>query len=157
MMNSLTQIETIPVGDEDRIIPTRLAKIKDHMDFLDKEIAAMIRMKADSQIDFDLLVKRAKECNVTTDEDWKIVEAPVYPKKRVDVEKLKHIAPDKYDLIIANIQSRISDKIESEMGKAATFISQSDVKTVIRDKAVLAMVIPEPSEIVGYEISLVKR
>ena len=157
MLDTLTEKETLPVGDEDRIIPTKLAKIREHMEFLDKEIAAMIRMKSESQSDFDILVKRAKECGITTDSEWKIVESPIYPKKRVDVEKLKHIAPDKYELIIANIKSRLADKIVAEQTKAETFIAQSDVKTVIRDKAMLAMVIPEPTEPSGYEISIVKR
>jgi len=156
-LDSLTEKETLPVGDEDRIIPTRLAKIREQLGFIDTQIAALNDMKRSAQVDFDILVKRAKECGITTDAEYKIVEVPVYPKKRVDVAKLKEIAPDRYDLIIANIKSRLADKITAEQAKAETFIAQTDVKAVVRDKAILAMVIPEPTEPTGYEISIVKR
>jgi hypothetical protein len=102
------------------------------------------------------LFKRAKEINVVMDEHYKIVEVPIYPKKRVDVERLKRY-PEKYALIVQNIQSKIKDKAEMEIRKADVYISQADVKAVVKDKSILAMVIPEQGEPERWEPEVVKR
>jgi len=102
------------------------------------------------------LFKRAKEINVVMDDHYKIVEVPIYPKKRVDVERLKRY-PEKYALIVQNIQSKIKDKAEMEIRKADVYISQADVKAVVKDKSILAVVIPEPMEVERWETEVVKR
>jgi hypothetical protein len=155
-LDNITEKETLPVDDMDKRIPTRVAELDTHIQFL-RENLDRLQMQIDSAVmDRAALLKRAKECSITDDGNYKIVEIPLYPKKRVDVETLKKYQ-DKYNLIVANIKSRISDRAAAEITKADTFISQADVKAVIRDKAVLSMVIPEPTEIVGYEINVVKR
>ena len=155
-LDNIMEKETLPVDDMDKRIPSRVAELDMHIQFL-RENRERLNMQIDSAVmDRAFLLKRAKECNITDDGNYKIVEIPVYPKKRVDVTVLKKYQ-DKYDLIVANIKSRISDKAAAEITKADTFISQADVKAVIRDKAILAMVIPEPTEVVGYEVSVVKR
>lgn len=156
MLEHLTEKETLPVGDEDRILPTRIAKMEQHIAFLNEQRAQIDEQIRMAEFDRNAMIARAKECHITTDSEYKILEVPIYPKKRVDVERLKQY-PDKYSKILANIAERIKDKAASEAAKAETFISQSDVKAVIRDKGILAMVIPETSEPTGYETKVVKR
>lgn len=156
MLDNIMQKETLPVGDEDRIIPTRIARMDQHIAFLESQRIALEEQIRMAQFDRTELINRAKECHITTDSEYKILEVPVYPKKRVDVEKLKQY-PDKYAMIVQNISVRIRDKVESDIAKAESFISQADVKAVIRDKGILAMVIPEVSEPTGYETKVVKR
>jgi hypothetical protein len=155
-LENIMEKEILPIDDMDKQIPTRIAELDTHIQFL-RENAARLQAQIESAaMDRVILLKRAKECNITDDGNYKIIEIPLYPKKRVDVTILKKYQ-DKYDLIVANIKSRISDKAAAEITKADSFISQADVKAVIRDKAILSMVIPEPSEIVGYEVNVVKR
>ena len=148
--------EPLPADESDLSIPTRLAKGDAHRKFLESQIAALQESISQSLVEREELLQRAKTLRICEDANYKIVEVPIYPKKRVDVNALKRF-PDKYQLILANISSRIKDKAEMESQKAESFISQSDVKAVIRDKATLAMVIPEVSEPSGWEISLVKK
>jgi hypothetical protein len=103
------------------------------------------------------LIERARELNITTDKEWKIIEVPVYPKKHVDVEALKRLAPDKFILINQNLVSKAQDKLKEQMNKIQVSIAQSDVKAVVTDKALLAMIIPEPKEPSGYDITVVRR
>ena len=156
MLENLIEKETLPIGDEDRAIPTRIARLDQHIKFKEDQLALMQEEIRMSKVDRDILIARAKECNITTDENYKIVEVPVYPKKRVDVQKLKQFE-DKYRKILENIAERIKDKANSEAAKAENFISQADVKAVVRDKAILAMVIPDGGEPERYEVSVVKR
>lgn len=157
MLDNIRDVETLPADDNDRLIPTRLSVIDSDIKFIKDNIERMQEQLKDKEFDRGALIKRAKELNITTDKEWKIVEVPIYPKKRVDVDKLKKLEPERYLQILSNIKSRLNDKINAEMEKVDTFVSQSDVKSVIRDKAILAMVIPEPKEPVGYEVSVVKR
>lgn len=146
----------LPPDESDLAIPTRIAQIDEHKKFLESQIVALQDSIAQSMVERGELLKRSKELRIFEDANYKIVEIPIYPKKRVDVETLKKYS-DKYQQILSNIASRIKDKAEMESKKAESFISQADVKAVIRDKATLAMVIPEVSEPSGWEISLVKK
>ena len=156
-LDSYMEKETLPADAMDMLIPTQVSKLDIHISFLKENLLHLEAQIKDAEFDRTELLKRAKDLNITDDGTYKIIETPVYPKKRVDVEKLKKLEPDRYKQILANIRSRIQDKINAEIDKADGFISQADVKSVIRDKAVLAMVIPEPSEPIGYETSVVRR
>lgn len=156
MLDTRTEKETLPKCNDDLTIPTKAAFLETHINYLNEQIKILQGEVALAEIDKATLLKRAKEVGVTEDSQYKIVEVPVYPKKRVDVERLKRYK-DKYDLIIQNIKSRIADKADSDLQKADVFISQADVKAVIRDKATLAMVIPEQTEIERWETTIVKK
>ena len=157
MLDNPYALEKLPALDVDFIIPTRVAELDSNIAVAKDALAMMEGRIREMELDRNTLLVRAKELNITTDAHWKIVECPVYPKKKVDVKKLQQLEPDRYNQILANIRSRIRDKINAEMDKAETFISQADVKAVVRDKAILAMVIPEPSEPTGWTTSVVKR
>ena len=157
MLDNPYALEKLPALDVDFIIPTRVAELDSNIAVAKDALAMMEGRIREMELDRNTLLVRAKELNITTDAHWKIVECPVYPKKKVDVKKLQQLEPDRYNQILANIRSRIRDKINAEMDKAETFISQADVKAVVRDKAILAMVIPEPTEPTGWTTSVVKR
>jgi hypothetical protein len=157
MLDNIQDKETLPADDTDRIIPTRIAKFDMHVRFLEDQIDQIRRDIASTQVDRKLLLARAKELNITTDKEYKIIEIPLYEKKHVDIDALVRLVPEKYALIVANIESKLEDDIAATKAKAASFISQADVKAVIKDKATLAQVIPEPKEPMGYETTVVKR
>jgi len=157
MLDNPYAVEKLPTQDIDLIIPTRVAELDSNLSIAKDQLALMESRIREMELDRNTLLVRAKELNITDDGRYKIIEIPIYPKKKVDVKKLQQLEPDRYKQILANIRSRIQDKINAEIDKAETFISQADVKSVIRDKAILAMVIPEPSEPIGYTVSVVKR
>lgn len=157
MLENPRDHETLPVGDEDRTIPTKVHEKDIHIQFLKEQRDALSKQISEAEIDRDLLLKRAKECNITTDAEYKIVEIPIYPRKHVDVEALKRLAPDKYSLIVQNLTSRAMDKLKEQMSNIQVTISQDAVKAVTKDKVLLAQVIPEPTIPERYEISVVKR
>lgn len=157
MLDNLMEKETLPISETDLTIPTQVSTIDTDIVFIKKTIADLESQLNDKFMDRNTLLARAKEMHVTTDKDWKIIEVPVYPKKKVDIEMLKKLEPDRYAQILANIRSRIQDKINGEMDKAEGFVSQADVKACIRDKGMLARVIPEPTEPIGYEVNVVRR
>lgn len=157
MLDNPYALETLPASEIDLIIPSRVAEIDSNIRIIQENLDMLQGRLREMELDRDTLLARAKELAITTDAHYTIVEVPVYPKKKVDVEKLKKLEPERYKLILANIRARIQDKINAEIDKAETFISQADVKAVVRDKAILAMVIPEPTEPIGYEVSVVKR
>lgn len=157
MLDNPYAVETLPASDVDLIIPTRVAELDSNLAIAKEQLAIMESRIHEMELDRSILISRAKELSITTDANWKIIEIPVYAKKKVDVKKLQALEPDRYKQILGNIRARIQDKINAEIDKAETFISQADVKSVIRDKAILAMVIPEPTEPIGYEISVVRR
>lgn len=157
MLENLKEHETLPVGDEDRIIPTRISKLDIHIKFLNDQLEQINNQIRDTKMDRDLLLKRAKECSITTDSEYKIIEVPIYPKKHVDVETLKRLALEKHEMIVLNLTAKAQDKLKEQMNKIQVSISQADVKNaVITDKGLLAQIIPEPKEPVGYEVSVVK-
>jgi hypothetical protein len=149
--------EPLPKGKEDENIPSQIARLDEHITFLESQIAALKEDIKMSNIDKDALIKRADELHITDDGVYKIIREPVYPKKHVDVEALKRLAPDKHNLIVQNLQSKAMDKLKEQMNKIQISIAQADVKAVISDKAMLAMVIPEPKEPSGWNIVVVKR
>lgn len=156
-LDSLTEKEVLSISDEDLLIPTRVARVDAHIRFLKDQHEALIRQIAESESDRALLLKRAKECNITSDNEYKIIEVPTYPKKHVDIDVLKRLAKDKYDIIQQNIYMKLQDKLAYEANKALSYISQADVKAVISDKALLAQIIPEPKEPSSYDVQVVKK
>ena len=157
MLDNPYAVETLPKQDIDLIIPSRVAELDSNLLIAKEQLELMESRIREMELDRNTLLMRAKELAITDDGKYKIIEIPVYAKKKVDVKKLQQLEPDRYKQILANIRSRIQDKINAEIDKAETFISQADVKSVIRDKVVLSMVIPEPTEPIGYTVSVVKR
>ena len=157
MLDDIRELETVPACDLDFAIPSRVAELDANL-LIAKEALEMMEARIrEMELDRNALLVRAKDLAITTDANYKIIESPVYAKKKVDVRKLQQLDPDRYKQILANIRSRIQDKINAEIDKAETFISQTDIKSIIRDKAILAMVIPENTEILGYVTSVVRR
>ena len=157
MLDNPYAVETVTASDIDLTIPTRVAELDSNL-VIAKELLAIMECRIrEMEVDRFILITRAKELSITTDANWRIVEVPVYAKKKVDVKKLQALEPDRYKQILGNIRARIPDKINAEIDKAETFISQADAKSVIRDKAILAMVIPEPMEPIGYEVRVMRR
>ena len=147
----------IPVSDEDRSIPTQIARI-DAAIKNRKETAAFIESEiSDLLLSREALLKRADEVHITDDANYKIVRIPVYKKNKVDVQVLKESFKDVYDKVMWNIAKTLTYKHNAEFEKYKTFIPQSEVKAVTTDKIVLAKVIPPNTEIEGYDISIVKR
>jgi hypothetical protein len=157
MLENLREQETLPVGDEDRAIPTKVHERDVHIAFLIEQRDQLNRQIAEAEIDRRELLKRAKECHITTDAEYKIVEIPVYPKKHVDVEALKRLAPEKYNLIVQNLTSIAMDKLKDQMAKIQVTISQDAVKAVMTDKVLLKQIIPEQKVPERYDVSVVKR
>ncbi len=147
----------LPQLESEKTLPTQIHEIDEKIAWLNSEITNITKQISEARIDRDLLIKRAKEIVCLDDGKYKIVEVPVYPKKRVNVEVLKRDYPDKLKRILANIAERIKDKAEQEVLKSENFISQSDVKSVVRDKTALAKIIPEQTEPERYETTVVKR
>jgi len=156
-LDSYFEKETLPIGDDDLAIPSRVAKLDTHLKFLKDNLQQMEQQIKDEEFDRLQLLKRAKELHISDDGKYKIVEIPVYPKKHVDVEALKRLAPDKFDFINQNLISKAQDKLKEQMNKIQVSIAQADVKAVISNKGLLALIIPEPKEPIGYETSVVKR
>jgi len=157
MLDNPYAVETLPKQDIDLIIPTRVAELDSNLQIMKEQLELMESRIREMEVDRNTLLMRAKELAITDDGKYKIIEIPIYAKKKVDVKKLQQLEPDRYKQILANIRSRIQDKINAEIDKAESFISQADVKSVIRDKVVLSMVIPEPTEPIGYTVNVVKR
>ena len=149
--------EPLPKGIEDTDLPTQVYLIDEKIKSKQKEIELLTTDINDLLIDRRLKLSRAKELNITTDSQYKIIEEPIYPKKKVDVDALKRLDPVRYQQILTNIKMKLQDKIAAETEKAETYIAQVDVKAVIKDKAMLAMVIPEPKEPSGWNVVVVKR
>lgn len=157
MLDNIREVETLPADDNDRLIPTRLSVIDSDIKFIKDNIERMQEQLRGKEFDRGALIKRAKELNITTDKEWKIVEIPIYPDKHVDVEYLKTHYKEKYDLILKIAESRLADKIKKETEKSMGNIIQSDVKAIIRDKVTLSLVIPPQQVPSKYEYSVVKR
>lgn len=157
MLDNLMEKETLPISDQDLTIPTRVSQIDTDIVFIQKTIADLQSQLNDKISDRNTLLARAKDMHITTDKEWKIVEVPVYPKKHVDVELLKKQYKEKYDLIIANRESTYRDKLDAERSKILTDITQADLKAVVKDKGLLAMLIPEQTIPKQIEYSVVKR
>jgi predicted metal-dependent hydrolase len=153
----LTTCEVLPMLDSERNLPTQIHELDEKIEWLQGELANIQTQIADTAVDRNLLIRRAREIPRLDDGVYKIVDIPIYPKKHVDVTVLKERFSDKYDQILSNIRERIKDKINAEMDKAAVSISQADVKAVVRDKFALMQIIPEPTEPERYEVSVVKR
>jgi hypothetical protein len=156
-LDNIHEKELLPKGPEDEIIPTRIAKLDEHRKFLQSQVEHLQKEIADCDIDRELLLKRAKEVRIFEDLEYKIVEVPVYPKKHVDVEALKRLAPEKFILIEANLTEKAKDKLKAQMEKIQISIAQADVKAVISDKALLVQIIPEPTTPSGWTVSIVKK
>lgn len=149
--------EPLPPDDSDRAIPTRVHDIDQHLLYLQDQITMLNKEIMEHQVSRLFLLKRAKECHISEDALYQIIDTPVYDKKRVNVEVLKTTYTDKYERILENIKLRIQDKALADVAKAVNFISQADVKSVIREKGILAVVIPEQAIPVSWETVVVKK
>ena len=149
--------EPLPVSEKEKTIPTQIHTLDIHISLLKENLAHLQAQVNDAESDRRILISKAKEYHITTDSNYKIVEIPLYPKKHVDVELLRTKYEDKYTLIIANKRAQLRDKIESETQKLLDVITQADLKAVVKDKAALAMLIPEPKEPSGFEVNVVRR
>jgi len=157
MLDNIQETEFLPADENDLKIPSRVAALDTHIGYLKSQLAQMEQNIADAESDRKDLLKRAKELNITTDDVYKIIESPIYPKKHVDIEALKRLAPEKFALINQNLVSKAEDKLKEQMNKIQVSIAQADVKAVITDKKLLAAIIPEPKDPIGWEVSVVKR
>lgn len=157
MLENISEKEILPVGDEDMILPTRIARQEAHIRFLNDQLAELTHQIRDAEFDRSAMITRAKEVRVFEDTDYKIIEVPVYPKKSVDVDALKRISPEKHAIIVANLTEKAKDKLKAQLEKVQVFISQADVKAVISDKVLLAQIIPEQTVPSGFETSIVKK
>ena len=157
MLDNPYELETLPASDLDLIIPTQVAELDLILATAKEQLAMMESRIREIESDRNILLSRAKELHITDDGKYKIIEVPVYPKKKVDVGLLKKNYEEKYDLIIANRESTYKDKLEIEREKILTDITQADLKAVVKDKAVLAMLIPEQKIPVRCDITVVKR
>lgn len=149
--------EPLPPDDSDRAIPTRVHDIDLHCLYLQDQVVALQKEISEHQVSRLFLLKRAKECKISEDDAYRIVDTPIFDKKRVNVEILKTDYADKYERILENIKLRIQDKAFADVAKAANFISQADVKSVIRDKSVLVVVIPEQTIPISWDVAVVKK
>ncbi len=157
MLDNPYALETLPADDTDLSIPTRVANIDEYLISLKSDLATLEQKIREVESERNTMISRAKELSITTDSNYKLVEVPVYPNKRVDVEVLKKLDPIRYVQILQNIRSKISDKANADLERAQTFVSQADVKAVIKDKGLLAQIIPEPSTPARYITTIVKR
>ena len=157
MLDNIREKEILPKGPEDETIPTQIAKLDQHAEFLTSQLNALQRELSELSGDRERLLARAREVHVSEDSDYRLVDVPVFPKKHVDVEALKRLAPDKHALIINNLTSKAQDKLKEQMAKIQVSVAQSDVKAVISDKALLAQIIPEPTTPIGWNVSVVKK
>jgi len=146
-----------PMRESEKDLPTQIHNIDEDIKWIDTEIDNLSCRRAGLSLERKEKIARALEITCVDAGSWKIVQVPVYPKSRVDVEYLKKNYEDRYKQIIANISLKITDKAKAEALKAETFISQADVKSVISDKGILALVIPRPTEPDHYNIEVVKR
>lgn len=151
------ELEPLPPDDSDRAIPTRVHDIDQHLLYLQDQITMLQKEIMEHTVTRLFLLKRAKECHIGEDAAYRIVDTPVYDKKRVNVEILKTNYADKYERILENIKLRIQDKALTDVAKAANFISQADVKSVIREKGILAIVIPEQTVPISWDVVVVKK
>lgn len=156
-LDNIREKEILPKGPEDETIPTQIAKLDQHAEFLTSQLNALQQELSELSGDRERLLARAREVHVYEDPDYRLVDVPVFPKKHVDVEALKRLAPDKHALIINNLTSKAQDKLKEQMAKIQVSVAQSDVKAVISDKALLAQIIPEPTTPIGWNVSVVKK
>ena len=149
--------EPLPICDEDRSIPTRIAELDSQIYAIKLSIGIANEKISGLMFDRESLLKRAKEVHVVEDKQFKIVEIPVYKKNFVRVDILQMEYRDIYDKVMWGIAQKLTEKHNAEFEKYKTFIPQADVKAVTTDKMVLAKVIPPNTEIEGVVVSLVRK
>lgn len=157
MLDHISEKESLPRGPEDDNLPTRIARLDAHADFLYNQMDALKKEIEMVDVDRAMLISMAKELNITEDESYKIVNEPIYPKKHVDVEVFKRVAPVEHAQVVANLTKKAQEKLQEQMQKITVSIAQADVKAVIASKALLAQIIPEPKEPSGWKTVIVKK
>jgi hypothetical protein len=157
MLESPSEKETLPRGPEDDVIPTRIAKLNEHRKYLESTIETLKNEISGNDVEIHTLLKRAKELHIAEDLEYKIVEVPHYPNKKVDIDALKRLAPDKHEKIVANLTEIAQDKLKAQMEKIQVSITQDAVKAFIKDKALLAQIIPEQTTPDRYDVSVVRK
>lgn len=156
-LENIQMKEVLPKGKEDENLPTQIHKLDMHADFIHDQLDVLQRELSGIDVERVRLINRARELHITTDKEYKIIDEPVYPKKHVDVEALKRLAPADYDRIVDALTKKAIEKMQEQMQKVQVQIAQSDVKAFIANKAMLAQIIPEPKEPSGYKTIIVKR
>jgi predicted metal-dependent hydrolase len=149
--------EVLPKSVEDETIPTKIHEIDTHMNFLHDQMDRLKREIEENDVERVRLLNRARELYITTDNNYKIVEVPIYPQKHVDVEALKRLAPADYDKIVDALTKKTIEKMQEQMKQVQVKISQADVRARIASKALLAQIIPEPTVPSGWNTVIVKR
>lgn len=157
MLEDIREVETLPRGPEDDVIPTRIAKLNEHRKYLESTIDALKKEISGGDVEIHSLLKRAKELNIVEDLEYRIMSIPHYPNKHVDVEALKRLAPDKHEKIVANLTEIAQDKLKAQMEKIQVSITQDAVKAFIKDKALLVQIIPEQTVPDRYDVSVVRK
>jgi hypothetical protein len=145
-----------PVLDAE--IPTRIHFIDELIAHFNDLICDYQKKIAEEIATKNKLIVRANKFNITQDKYFKIVKVPIYDRQRVDVKRLKElITPEDYRKILSKIESELNDKYTEGVKKSEEFISQSDVKAVVKDKNILMQVIVTPPDPIRYDISVVKQ
>jgi hypothetical protein len=157
MLENINEAEVLPRGPEDDVIPTRIAKLNEHRKYLESTIATLQKEISGNDVEIHSLLKRAKDLNIAEDLEYKIVSIPHYPNKKVDVEVLKRLAPDKHEKIVANLTEIAQDKLKAQMEKIQVSITQDAVKAFIKDKMLLTQIIPEQTVPDRYDVSVVRK
>ena len=157
MLENIREPEVLPKGPEDEVIPTRIHEIDMRCDFIHDQMDALQRELQEADVERIRLINRAREVHIMEDFEYKIIEEPIYPKKHVDVEAFKRLAPTEHDQVVANLTKKATEKLQEQIQKIAVSISQADVKAVIASKGLLAQIIPEPKEPSGYRTVIVKK
>jgi hypothetical protein len=156
-LSNISEKEELPTGIEDMSLPTMISVQTELIQMLTEQRKLIDAEIAEAEIERQTLINRAKECNIYEDENYKLVDIPVYPKKHVDVTALRTLYPEKYAQILANIKQRILDAAKTDLQRTESFISQNDVKAIFKDKFALARLIPETSEPSEYKVSVVRK
>lgn len=161
MLENIREREVLPKGPEDETIPTKIHELDLRADFIHDQMDALQRELQEMDVERVRLINRARELHICEDMQFKIVEEPIFPKKHVDIEALKCLAPDAYTKIVANLVSKAREKarekFEEQMAKTSVSVAQADVKAVIASKSLLAQIIPEPKEPSGWRTVIVKK
>jgi predicted ATP-grasp superfamily ATP-dependent carboligase len=145
------------VQPEDYEIPTQIHDSDEKIKRYYSQISEIQKLISEETVFKNRLLQRAKQFHISNDKNYKIIEIPIYGDRCVDIPRLKQLITfEDYRKILKNIEERLNQKYVEGVKKSEEFISQSDVKAVVKDKVILMQVIVTPSEPERYEISITK-
>ena len=159
MLDNPMQKETLPdtPTELDLDLPTRIAAKTEQIAELRKRADALMHEIAERSVELKELTDSAFHLGVYEDGNYKIVRVPVYPRKSVDVGILERIYPEYHSRIVENVKVKIESDMAGKISRIGEYITQADVKAVVKDAGILAVVIPQPSNPDHYDISVVKK